>query len=204
MFLQPVAKRWIGSLLCCVRKDWCISCVSRRNPRTTITTRRSRRSSIPCASPNSGKNKRRVAEIAVAPGDREGNARTILNNGKGVPTEGALLFWPACERQLIPAVAAKEERQNGGVLFLYGLKSARIDAQRFQDRRRDLRCGNRSLHHFGTQARVRDDEPHVGVAKAESSVLGIFLGRTRVGRPIDRLHQDIGRGVVGQRIVELE
>src|SRR6266700_3319752 len=176
MFLQPVAKRWIGSLLCCVRKDWCISCVSRRNPRTTITTRRFRRSSIRCASPNSGKNKRRVAGIAVAAGDREENARTILNNRKGVPTGGALLFWPACERQLIPAVAAKEERQNGRALFLNSVEFARVDAQRLQDGRSNLRSGHWSLHGAHVHARIRHDEAHVGVAKAESSVLGIFLG----------------------------
>src|SRR5258708_496865 len=125
---------------------------------------------------------------------REEKHHKTLKYEEGVPTFSIRPLRFAVDRcsgrkRLPPRQCSlEEERQNGCALFLYGLKSARIKAQRFQDCRRDLRRGNWGLHHFGTETRVRNNEANVGVTETETAVLGVFLGRTRVGRAVNRLY----------------
>src|SRR6267378_3108610 len=92
----------------------------------------------------------------------------------------------------ISVVISEQERQDGCAFIANGAKFARVDAQRLQYGRSNLRSGHGCLDRAGVEFRIRDDQPDVGVAEAESTVFGIFLGRMCVGRAVNRLHQDIG------------
>src|SRR5713226_6626117 len=108
MFLPPVARRRIGWSPFCVREDWSISCVSHRNPHTTITTRRFRRSSIRYASQNSKEKQQRDAGIAVGPEKRR-NQRNNSQQRKRASRDripDAPWFWLACE----PAANSRRPR----------------------------------------------------------------------------------------------
>src|SRR5260370_3186508 len=193
MFLQPVARRRIGSSPFCVRKGWFISCASRRSPPTIITTRRFRQSSIRCGLENRKKFQRGETEKQRTQSKEEKHEK-ILKQEEGVtiqPVRPLRFAFDLCiDSKVLPPHqrSLEEERQNGGALFLYGLKPAGIDAQRLQDCRRDLRGGHRGLHNFGTQTRVRNNEADVGVTEPESSGLGILLGRPGVDDAVNRLY----------------
>src|SRR5215472_10139854 len=98
----------------------------------------------------------------------------------------------------------EEVRQYWCAFLLCGLERGRVQAERLEDGRRYLRRGHRSLHHPGAKARVRDNQSNIRVAEAETAMLGDFLRRTRVDRAVDGLYDDVGRGRIFRRIIELE
>src|SRR2546429_6347582 len=84
MFHRPVARKRIGSSPFCVRRVWSISSVSLRNPPTTITTRRFRRSWTRCGSQDRKSNQQRDAEDAEK--RRKKTHKKFRNEKKGAPT----------------------------------------------------------------------------------------------------------------------
>src|SRR5882757_8492868 len=151
MFHPPAARKRIGSSPFCVRRVWSISSASLRNPPTTITTRRFRRSWTRCGSQDRKSNQQRYAEDAE---ERRKETHKNSEIRKGRPERGGTPFclgWYG-SRRLAPAVATlrdEEERQNLGAFLAYGLQFAGVDPKRLQDRWCGLGGGHWSLDHAG-------------------------------------------------------
>src|SRR6266567_1269183 len=143
MFHRSVARKRIGSSPFCVRRVWSISSASLRNPPTTITTRRFRRSWTRCGSQDRKSNQQRDAEDAEK---RRKKTHKKFRNEKGRPDRVGTPFCIGSygSRRLVPAVAtlrAEEERQNLGAFLAYGLEFAGADSKRLKDRCCDLGGG---------------------------------------------------------------
>src|SRR4029077_20145576 len=113
------------------------------------------------------------------------------------------LFVGGWLSSVVVITAAKEERQYLGAFPTDGLEFVGVDAQRLQDRRSNLGGGHWCLDRARMQDGVRDDKADIGVAKAKTAVLGVFLGRPGIDRAVDRPHDDVGRATIGLRAVEL-
>ena len=70
---------------------------------------------------------------------------------------------------------AEEERQDGCAFFANSVEFARVDAQCLKDGSGNLGGGHRCLDRASVELRIRDDQPDIGVAEAETTVFGIFL-----------------------------
>src|SRR4029077_16072158 len=97
-----------------------------------------------------------------------------------------------------------QRRQHLSLLRLYRLQGTRTNAESVQNTGCDLRGGDESLQHTGLERRVGDDQSNVGIAVAESAVLGILRGGVSVSGAIRRLHNDVGGAAIYRRIIEFE
>jgi len=95
-----------------------------------------------------------------------------------------------------------EPRQDRGLFHANRPQSLGVESKETQNRRRDLRRGDRTLQRSRRQTRVRNDQADIRIAIIEASVLGIFRRGTRVDRTVVRPHDNVGRAAVLQRIAE--
>src|SRR6266480_1248321 len=92
MFHRPAARKRIGSSLFCALRVWSISSALLRNPPTTITTRRFRRSWTRCGSQDRKSNQRRDAEDAEK--KRKKTLKKFRNKKRAFQLgRDALLYW---------------------------------------------------------------------------------------------------------------
>src|SRR5260370_6970967 len=121
MFLRSVARKRIGSSPFCARRVWSISSASLRNPPTTITTRRFRRSSTRCGL----QNRRKINEETQRVQRGTEKQVKILKQEEGVPNRPVrpLRFAFDCcsASKLLPLVQLKlqDKHQTAGALFLH-------------------------------------------------------------------------------------
>src|SRR5437667_10496292 len=104
MFHRPAARKRIGSSLFCVLKVWSISSALLRNPPTTITTRRFRRSWRRCGSQDRKSNQRRGTEDAEKKREKR-TKNSEISKGRSDWIGTPFAIGPYGSRRLIPAVA---------------------------------------------------------------------------------------------------
>jgi len=71
----------------------------------------------------------------------------------------------------------REEWQYLDALILNRLQLVRIDMERLENRRGNLRGGHRALDGPAGYAGFGDDQPDIGVAEAKSAVFRVLLAR---------------------------
>ena len=69
-----------------------------------------------------------------------------------------------------------QPREHGSVLEVHRLQAQGIDTQTVQDGGRYLRSGYRRFHNSWRKGWIRNDQPHIRIAEAESTVLSVLLG----------------------------
>jgi hypothetical protein len=72
-----------------------------------------------------------------------------------------------------------------------------IEAERAQNRRRDLLVLDLVINHSSFEARVSGDQQDVGVVVGEAAMLGNLRRAAAVDRAVDWLDNDIGRAAQG-------
>ena len=77
-----------------------------------------------------------------------------------------------------------------------------IEAERAQNRRRDLLVLDLVINHTSLEARVGDDQQDMGVVVGEAAMLGDLLRAAAVDRAMEWLDDDVGRAAQG-RVAEL-
>ena len=97
---------------------------------------------------------------------------------------------------LVIAAMVPHAGQHRRVLDTHGIERLGFDLERLQDGRRDLRGVDRGFQCDAGKARIGNNQPDIGVAETESTVLGILLARCRIDGAVDRLHEDIRRAAV--------
>src|SRR5437868_6726416 len=113
---------------------------------------------------------------------------------------GCLLQPVHCSRGRGIRRIAGEAGPYGSFLNANRFQSVGIDSQKLQDGRRYLLSRHRSLYLASVNVRVRDDQADVGVAEAETAVLGVLFRRGGVYRAVHRLHDDVGRTAIRRRV----
>jgi hypothetical protein len=79
---------------------------------------------------------------------------------------------------------------------------AGVEAERPQNRRRDLLVLDPVVNRASFEARVGDNQQHVGIVVREAAVLGDLRRVLAVDRAMERLDDDVGRAAL-RRVAEL-
>src|SRR5277367_6120149 len=107
-------------------------------------------------------------------------------------------------RAALPVVVlgSIQARQNGCAFLPDGIQARRIEAEDLQDSGGHLSRFHKAVDSARLDARVGDQQYHVGVIVREAAMLGLLLGAAGVNHSDVRRYDDIGRARVAARTEE--